>query len=233
MESTWHAVDEYFERKLALSDPALDAALADSQSAGLPPINVTAALGRLLALIAQSIGARRILEIGTLGGYSTIWMARVLPVEGELVTLEISQHHADVARRNVERAGVDQRVKILVAPATDSLNAMIAARVEAFDLVFIDADKERSLEYFEAALKLSHQGSLIIVDNVVRKGAVAQATDPDSMVVGVRRLIDRLADDTRVTATAIQTVGGKGYDGFLLARVVDGSRESGDGRSKS
>ena len=219
MESTWHAVDDYFERQLALSDPALDAALAESQSAGLPPIAVTAAEGKLLALLAQSIDARRILEIGTLGGYSTIWMAQALPAGGELVTLEINQHHADVARRNLERAGVADRVKILVAPATDSLNAMIAERVGAFDLVFIDADKERSLEYFEAALKLSHQGSLIIVDNVVREGAVAEAKNPDSMVMGVRRLIDRLSGDGRVSATAIQTVGSKGYDGFLLARV--------------
>jgi predicted O-methyltransferase YrrM len=219
MESTWHAVDEYFERRLSLSDPALEAALADSQSAGLPAIAVTAAEGKLLALLAQAIGARRVLEIGTLGGYSTIWLARVLPADGELVTLEIKQHHADVARQNLQRAGVAGRVTILVAPATESLNAMIADRTAPFDLVFIDADKERSLEYFEASLRLTHPGSLIIVDNVVRNGAVAEATDPDSMVIGVRRLMDRLAGDGRVSATAIQTVGAKGYDGFLLARV--------------
>jgi predicted O-methyltransferase YrrM len=220
MESTWNAVDEYFERQLALSDPALDAALADSQSAGLPPINVTAAQGKLLGLLAQSIGARRILEIGTLGAYSTIWMARAMDEGGELVTLEIDPRHAAVAQRNLDRAGVADRVRVLVAPAIESLNAMIADRVDAFDLVFIDADKERSLDYFEASLKLSRAGTLIIVDNVVRKGAVVESSGQDTMVQGVRRLIDRLAGDTRVSATAIQTVGGKGYDGFLLARVI-------------
>lgn len=223
MESTWNAVDEYFERQLTLSDPALDSALADSKSAGLPSINVTAAQGKLLGLLAQSIGARRILEIGTLGAYSTIWMARALAEGGELVTLEIDPRHAAVAQRNLDRAGVADRVRILLAPAIDSLNAMIADRIEAFDLVFIDADKERSLDYFEASLRLSHAGTLIIVDNVVRKGAVVESSGQDTMVQGVRRLIDRLSGDTRVSATAIQTVGGKGYDGFLLARVMRNS----------
>jgi predicted O-methyltransferase YrrM len=228
MDSTWRAVDEYFENRLGLGDPALSAALADSTAAGRPPINVTAAEGKLLALLAESIRARRILEIGTLGGYSTIWMARALPADGRLVTLEIDSRHAAVAQRNVARAGVADRVSILVAPASDSLKAMIAEGVESFDLVFIDADKERSLDYFEASLELSRPGSLIVVDNVVRKGAVVEKTSSDTMVQGVRRLIDRLAGDTRVSATAIQTVGGKGYDGFLLARVntPTGNRES-------
>ena len=226
MESTWHAVDEYFEQKLALNDPALGAALADSQAEGLPAINVTPAAGKLLALLAQSINARRILEVGTLGGYSTIWMARALPVDGELVTLEISRHHAAVAQRNLDRARLADRVRIVVAPATDSLRQMISERVESFDLVFIDADKERNLEYFEAALALTHPGSLIIVDNVVRKGAVVEADSSDTMVQGVRRLVDRLVDERRVSATVIQTVGGKGYDGFLLARVIDVARPS-------
>jgi len=221
MESTWRAVDEYFERQLALGDPALNAALADSSAAGLPAINVTAAQGKLLALLAESINARRILEVGTLGGYSTIWMARSLPADGRLVTLEIDRHHAAVAQRNIDRAGVADRVSILVAPAIDSLKSMIANGVVPFDLVFIDADKERSLEYFEASLTLSHPGSLIIVDNVVRKGAVVEAASEDAMVQGIRRLIDRLVDEKRVSATAIQTVGGKGYDGFLLARVMN------------
>ena len=226
MESTWHAVDEYFEQKLALNDPALGAALADSQAEGLPAINVTPAHGKLLALLAQSINARRILEVGTLGGYSTIWMARALPDDGELVTLEISRHHAAVAQRNLDRARLADRVRIVVAPATDSLRQMISERVESFDLVFIDADKERNLEYFEAALALTHPGSLIIVDNVVRKGAVVEADSSDTMVQGVRRLVDRLVDERRVSATVIQTVGGKGYDGFLLARVIDVARPS-------
>ena len=226
MESTWHAVDEYFEQKLALNDPALGAALADSQAEGLPAINVTPAAGKLLALLAQSINARRILEVGTLGGYSTIWMARALPPDGELVTLEIARLHAAVAQRNLDRARLADRVRIVVAPATDSLRQMISERVESFDLVFIDADKERNLEYFEAALALTHPGSLIIVDNVVRKGAVVEADSSDTMVQGVRRLVDRLVDERRVSATVIQTVGGKGYDGFLLARVIDVARPS-------
>jgi predicted O-methyltransferase YrrM len=219
MDSTWQAVDDYFERHLALSESALVAALADSSAAGLPAINVTPALGRLLALLAQATGARRILEVGTLGGYSTIWMAGALPDDGILVTLELNQHHAAVAQRNIERAGVADRVKIVVAPASDTLRSMIAADTEPFDLVFIDADKERSLEYFEAALALSHPGTLIIVDNVVRNGAVVDAAATDPMVLGIQRLVDRLAGESRVSATAIQTVGGKGYDGFLLARV--------------
>jgi predicted O-methyltransferase YrrM len=219
MESTWRVVDEYFESQLGLGDPALSAALADSTAAGLPAINVTAAEGKLLALLAESLRARRILEVGTLGGYSTIWLARALPADGQLITLEIDRGHAAVAQKNVERAGVADRVNILVAAAMDSLKVIIADGAEPFDLVFIDADKERSLEYFEAALVLSHAGTLIIVDNVVRKGAVVDASTPDAMVQGIRRLIDRLAGDTRVSATAIQTVGGKGYDGFLLARV--------------
>jgi predicted O-methyltransferase YrrM len=219
MDSTWQAVDDYFERHLALSESALVAALADSSAAGLPAINVTPALGRLLALLAQATGARRILEVGTLGGYSTIWMAGALPADGILVTLELNQHHAAVAQRNIERAGVADRVKIVVAPASDTLRSMIADDAEPFDLVFIDADKERSLEYFEAALALSHPGTLIIVDNVVRNGAVVDAAATDPMVLGIQRLVDRLAGESRVSATAIQTVGGKGYDGFLLARV--------------
>jgi predicted O-methyltransferase YrrM len=219
MDSTWQAVDDYFERHLALSESALVAALADSSAAGLPAINVTPALGRLLALLAQATGARRILEVGTLGGYSTIWMAGALPDDGILVTLELNQHHAAVAQRNIERAGVADRVKIVVAPASDTLRSMIADDAEPFDLVFIDADKERSLEYFEAALALSHPGTLIIVDNVVRNGAVVDAAATDPMVLGIQRLVDRLAGESRVSATAIQTVGGKGYDGFLVARV--------------
>ena len=225
-EDRWSAVDDYLSAELGCSDEALEAALAASDAAGLPAIAVSPPQGKFLNLTARMIAARRILEVGTLGGYSTIWMARALPDDGELVTLEISRHHAAVAQRNLDRARLADRVRIVVAPATDSLRQMISERVESFDLVFIDADKERNLEYFEAALALTHPGSLIIVDNVVRKGAVVEADSSDTMVQGVRRLVDRLVDERRVSATVIQTVGGKGYDGFLLARVIDVARPS-------
>jgi predicted O-methyltransferase YrrM len=219
-DETWTSVDEYFERRLSLSDVVLDAALDDSNAAGLPAINVTPAQGRLLALLIRVMGARRVLEIGTLGGYSTIWMARELPDDGMLVTLEISASNASVAQRNIERAGLAGRTTILVAPASESLNRLMADRTAPFDFVFIDADKEHSVEYFEAALALTRTGSVIIVDNVVRKGAIIDASTSDSMVLGMQRLMERLAHERRVSATAIQTVGSKGYDGFILAVVT-------------
>jgi predicted O-methyltransferase YrrM len=219
-DETWTSVDEYFERRLSLSDVVLDAALDDSNAAGLPAINVTPAQGRFLALLIRVMGARRVLEIGTLGGYSTIWMARELPDDGMLVTLEISASNASVAQRNIERAGLARRTTILVAPASESLNRLMADRTAPFDFVFIDADKEHSVEYFEAALALTRTGSVIIVDNVVRKGAIIDASTSDSMVLGMQRLMERLAHERRVSATAIQTVGSKGYDGFILAVVT-------------
>ena len=219
-DQTWTRVDEYFEQRLGLSDDILDAALHDSNSAGLPAINVTAAQGRFLALLVRVMRARRVLEIGTLGGYSTIWMARELPDDGKLITLEISAANAAVAQRNLERAGVAERTTVLVAPASESLKDMITDRAEPFDLVFIDADKERSVEYFDAALALARTGSVIIVDNVVRKGAIIDSSTTDAMVIGMQRLTDHLAKEDRVAATAIQTVGSKGYDGFILAVVV-------------
>jgi predicted O-methyltransferase YrrM len=219
-DETWTSVDEYFERRLSLSDVVLDAALDDSNAAGLPAINVTPAQGRFLALLIRVMGARRVLEIGTLGGYSTIWMARELPDDGMLVTLEISASNASVAQRNIERAGLAGRTTILVAPASESLNRLMADRTAPFDFVFIDADKEHSVEYFEAALALTRTGSVIIVDNVVRKGAIIDASTSDSMVLGMQRLMERLAHERRVSATAIQTVGSKGYDGFILAVVT-------------
>ena len=219
LEQTWTSVDEYFDQHLVLSDDVLEAALHDSDAAGLPAINVTPAQGRFLALLARVMRARRILEIGTLGGYSTIWMARELPADGALITLEISSKNAAVAQRNIERAGLSGRTTILVGPASDSLNRLTADRTEPFDLVFIDADKERSLEYFDAALALTRTGSVIIVDNVVRKGAIIDAATGDSMVQGMRRLVEHLTHERRVSATAIQTVGSKGYDGFILAVV--------------
>jgi predicted O-methyltransferase YrrM len=218
-DRTWTSVDQYFEQHFGLTDEVLEAALSDSSSAGLPAISVTPAQGRFLALLVRIMGARRVLEIGTLGGYSTIWMARELPDDGKLITLEISSRNADVAKRNLERAGLAGRTTILIAPASESLNQLMADRGAPFDFVFIDADKERSVEYFEAALALTRSGSVIIVDNVVRKGAIIDASTSDSMVLGMRALMDRLTNEGRVSATAIQTVGGKGYDGFILARV--------------
>jgi predicted O-methyltransferase YrrM len=219
MESVWNEVDGYFEDHLTAPDEALELALKDSASAGLPAINVTPLQGKFLALLAQLCHAQRILEIGTLGGYSAIWMGRALPTDGSLVTLEINKGHAAVAQRNLERAGLSERVHVVVGPAAHSLAHMISDKVEPFDLVFIDADKESSEEYFEAALALSRAGTVIVVDNVVRKGAIVQKGTSDTMVLGVQRLADRLTKETRVTSTAIQTVGAKGYDGFILAVV--------------
>lgn len=220
MERTWSDVDQYFVERLIHADDALDGALADSATEGLPAINVTPIQGKFLALLVQLIGARRILEIGTLGGYSTIWMARALPKSGRILSLEIDEHHAEVARANIERAGLAKRVDIRVAPATESLAKLIAKPSKPFDLVFIDADKERTLEYFEAAIELSHRGTLIVVDNVVRKGEIVDVVSTDKSVRGMQRFMDKLAKDSRVDATALQTVGSKGYDGFVLGLVT-------------
>jgi predicted O-methyltransferase YrrM len=219
MESVWNEVDAYFEDHLTAPDEALELALKDSASAGLPAINVTPLQGKFLALLAQLCHAQRILEIGTLGGYSAIWMGRALPTDGSLVTLEINKGHAALAQRNLERAGLSERVHVVVGPASHSLAHMISDKVEPFDLVFIDADKESSEEYFEASLALSRVGTVIVVDNVVRKGAIVEKGTSDTMVLGIQRLADRLAKETRVASTAIQTVGAKGYDGFILAVV--------------
>jgi predicted O-methyltransferase YrrM len=220
MESTWTEVDEYFVQQLAPPEDVLAEALVASAAAGLPSISVTAPQGKLLHLIARMIGARRILELGTLGGYSTIWLGRALPPEGRLVTLEIDPACAAVARQNVARAGLADRVELMLAPAAESLRQLAANRVEPFDLVFIDADKASSDSYFRAALGLSHAGTVIIVDNVVRDGAVADAESTDPSILGIRRLMELVAREPRVDATAIQTVGSKGYDGFLIARVT-------------
>ena len=221
MESLWTEVDHYFEEHLTTEDAVLAAALADSTAAGLPAINVTPLQGKFLGLLAQLCNARRVLEIGTLGGYSAIWMGRALPTDGSLVTLEISTTNAEVARRNLDRAGLAERVHVVVGPASRSLAHLIADKVEPFDLVFIDADKESSEEYFEASLALSRVGTVIVVDNVVRKSAVVDRVSSDPMVRGIQRLAERLANESRVSATAIQTVGGKGYDGFIMAIVRD------------
>ncbi len=218
-QQTWTAVDDWFGEVLSLSDPALDAALADTAAAGIPAISVAPNQGKLLQLLAASIGARRILEVGTLGGYSTIWLARSLPADGRLVTLEIDPHHARVAGANIARAGLADRVEIRLGRAVDSLDALAAEGGAPFDFTFIDADKPSNPDYFDRALKLSRPGSLIVVDNVVRGGAVV---DPkgDASIQGVRRLHERLAAEPRVSATSIQTVGLKGYDGFTLIRVL-------------
>jgi predicted O-methyltransferase YrrM len=220
MEPLWDKVDEYFAQRLAPPDDVLREALAASAAAGLPPISVTATQGKLLQLLARLCGARRILEIGTLGGYSAIWMARALPPDGQLITLEIDPAHAEVARRNLARVGLSDRVQVWVAPAAASLAKLSADHVEPFDLVFIDADKASSDVYFLAALDLSRSGTVIVVDNVVRKGDVIDSESTDVNVLGIRRLTELLSREPRVSATAIQTVGSKGYDGFVVALVT-------------
>ena len=219
-EDQWTAVDHYITDCLALSDPALDAALAANAAAGLPSIDVSPSEGKLLQLLAQLRGARRILEIGTLGGYSTICLARALPEGGRLVTLEVDAKHAEVARSNVARAGLANVVEIRVGPALETLARMQDEGAEPFDLIFIDADKPNNPAYLGWALKFSRLGSLIICDNVVRKGAVADADDPDPMVQGARRFFEMLGAEPRLSATAVQTVGSKGYDGFAMALVI-------------
>jgi predicted O-methyltransferase YrrM len=216
----WTAVDDYINSQLAPSDPVLEAALNASAAAGLPEIAVTPSQGKLLHLLARSQNARHILEIGTLGAYSTIWLARALPADGQLITLEFSPKHAEVARANIARAGLSDKVELREGPALETLPELAVEGVAPFDLIFIDADKENNANYFTWALRLSRPGSLIFIDNVIRDGAVADATSTDPMVQGVRRLNELLAKETRVIATTIQTVGSKGYDGFTLALVV-------------
>ena len=212
----WDNVDRYISGTLVQPDAALAAALEASDAAGLPAISVSPAHGKLLWLLARTIGAKRILEIGTLGGYSAIWLARGLAPGGRLVTLEALEKHAAVARKNLARAALADVVEVCVGPALDTL-----PRLEgAFDLTFIDADKQNNAQYFRWALKLSRPGSLIVVDNVVRDGAVIDARSRDAAVQGVRRLYDLIAAEPRVAATAIQTVGVKSYDGFAIALVL-------------
>jgi predicted O-methyltransferase YrrM len=212
----WDNVDRYISDTLVQADAALAAALAASDAAGLPAISVSPAHGKLLWLLARTIGAQRILEVGTLGGYSAIWLARGLAPGGRLVTLEALEKHAAVARRNLAGAGLTDVVDVRVGKALDTL-----PRLEGpFDLTFIDADKQNNAEYFRWALKLSRRGSLIVVDNVVRDGAVIDARSRDAAVQGVRRLYQLIATEPRVAATAVQTVGVKGYDGFAIALVL-------------
>jgi predicted O-methyltransferase YrrM len=216
----WAAVDRYFSEQLSLSDAALDAAIAANKAAELPAIDVAANQGKLLQLLAKLAGARRILEIGTLGGYSSIWLARALPTDGRLITLEFNPKHAEIARANIECAGLTQMVEIRVGAALDALPKLQNESSEPFDLIFIDADKPNNSEYVRWALKLSRPGSLIIVDNVVRDGAVIDAGSADKDVRGARQLFELLGNEPRLSCTAIQTVGVKGYDGFAFAVVT-------------
>lgn len=218
-QSVWTAVDRYITKLLVPPDPSLDAALKASRAAGLPSIQVSPNQGKLLQLLAVAQGARAILEIGTLGGYSTIWLARALPADGGL-TLEADPRHAEVALANIARAGLDDVVEIRVGPALDTLPKLAAENRGPFDLIFIDADKPSYPDYLAWALKLSRRGSLIIADNVVRNGAVVDAASGDANVQGVRRFNEGLASEPRLSATAIQTVGSKGYDGFAIALVT-------------
>lgn len=215
----WTSVDRYVEDALIPPDPALDKVLEASAAAGLPAIQVSASQGKLLYLLSRIRGATSILELGTLGGYSTIWLARALPPGGRLITLEVDPKHAAVAKENLRRAELADRVEVQVGKALELLPELKRQGVGPFDLVFIDADKQNLAEYFQWALELSAKGTVIVVDNVVRKGAVLDAQSADLSVQGVRRLNDKLKQLSRVRATTIQTVGSKGYDGFTLALV--------------
>jgi len=217
----WTAVDQYLGSLLIPRDPVLEAALSRSHEAGLPAIAVSPLQGKFLQLLAQMQNARRILEIGTLGGYSTIWLARGLAKEGRLITLELDPKHARVAQQNLELAGLHTVVEIRVGRAIESLPKLAAENAGPFDLIFIDADKVSIPEYFAWALKLSRAGTAIVVDNVIRKGEVANASSDDVSVRGVRRFLDELSREENVSATTLQTVGAKGYDGFTLAIVAN------------
>ncbi|MET8491260.1 O-methyltransferase [Streptomyces cellulosae] len=218
----WNAVDDYFAEQLLGGDPddALAAALRESDAAGLPPIAVSPLQGKLLQLLARLQGARRVLEIGTLGGYSTIWLGRALPADGRLVTLEYDPRHAEVAVRNIARAGLAEQVEVRVGPALESLPKLADEQPPPFDLVFIDADKANNPHYVEWALRLTAAGSLIVLDNVVRGGRVADPDNSDADVLGTRAALEMFGTHPRLDATAVQTVGVKDHDGFALARVV-------------
>ncbi len=221
-QPSWNDVDGYIVDRLVPPDDALVAALETNKAAGLPAIDVSPAQGKFLHLIARMVGARRVLEIGTLGGYSTIWFARALPDDGVVVTLEALPEHAAVARKNIERAGLTAKVDLRVGPALETLPLLAGEGGGAFDMIFIDADKRSNPEYLRWALKLARVGSVIIVDNVVRDGAVLDANSGDKDIQGIRRFFDDLEGEARLSATAIQTVGSKGWDGFAIALVDRG-----------
>jgi Predicted O-methyltransferase len=219
-QEKWTAVDEYVSGLLAPHDDALDAALRGSDEAGLPVIQVSPPQGKLLQLLVQALGARTVLEFGTLGGYSTIWLGQALPADGRLITLEASPEYAEVARKNIARAGLGDIVELRVGPALETLPQLDAEGAGPFDLTFIDADKANTPDYFAWALEHSRPGGLIIADNVVRAGALADADSDDPTIPAQRRFHEMLAAEPRVSATTIQTVGGKGYDGFTIALVT-------------
>ena len=219
-EERWSAVDDYITNLLVRPEQALNAALEESKTAGLPMINVSAPQGKFLHLLAIIQGAKRILEIGALGGYSTIWLGRALGPDGALITLESEPKHAQVAQANIDRAGLSGIVQVIVGPASESLSKLVGAGTKPFDLIFIDADKENYPEYLKWTMKLARRGSVIVADNVIRKGAVIEENSDDPRVIGVRQFNDAVAADSRLQATAIQTVGNKGYDGFTMAVVV-------------
>ena len=221
VDSGWAAVDRMICDTLLSGDAALDAALAANAAAGLPDIDVSPAQGKMLHLLARMASAQRILEIGTLGGYSTVWLARGRRAGGRLITLEIDPHHAKVARENVAQAGLADRVEVREGPAIDTLTAMQANGERPFDLIFIDADKSSNLAYFSAAVALSRAGTAIIVDNVVREGGILDADSQDARIIGTRALINAVATMPGISATVVQTVGAKKWDGFLLALVGD------------
>ena len=216
-DTHWQEVDDYIADHLLPVDEALDAVLRNNEAQGLPPIDVSAAQGKMLNLIARMAGARRILEIGTLGGYSTIWLARALPDDGRLMTLELESDHARIASENLERARVSDKVEILIGPAIETLKAM--TNEEPFDLTFIDADKQNNVAYVREAIRLSRPGATIIVDNVIRDGGILDRESDDVRIQGTRDLYEMLAGEARLDATAVQTVGAKGWDGFILALV--------------
>ena len=219
-QADWSAVDDYIAGHLLGDDPVLDAVLQANATAGLPAIDVSAVQGKMLHLLALGTGARRILEVGTLGGYSTIWLARALPEGGNLLTLELDPHHAEVACANLCRAGMADKVEVRVGPAVEALDAMIAGGEAPFDFIFVDADKEGYPDYLSAAMRLSRPGTMIVFDNVVREGGILDPNHPDPRVQGTRALFEAMAAEPRLSATAVQTVGAKKWDGFALALVT-------------
>lgn len=219
MQELWSRVDGYFNDLLVREDNGLSSAAKANRKAGLPAIDVPPTMGKLLALLVQISGARRVLEIGTLGAYSTIWLARAVPDDGMVVTLELDRRHADIAKANLTRASVLNRVDLRIGPAEESLRGLVDAGEAPFDFIFIDADKKSLPEYLEWAIKLARAGTVIVADNVVRDGEVVNSSTTDPHVQGVRRFIELLSGHPRLTGTALQTVCGKGYDGFAIAVV--------------
>lgn len=219
-QTLWSALDNYFDQALLKPPAVLAEVLTRSAAAGLPSISVAPNQGKLLATLVAVMQARRVLEIGTLGGYSTLWMAYALPADGQIITLELNDHHADVAQENFALAGLADRIQIRRGPALATLDAMIANHEPPFDLIFIDADKPSAVDYFQRSLALSRVGTLIITDNVVREGTVLDPTSTDPNVQGIRRLIDAMAAEPHISALALQTVGSKGHDGLALALVT-------------